>query len=189
MSLAINGKKISSMSRKEIKKTYKMCFFGLPFLIAGLFMFFFLGSEQFTCNRLYDVCHFQKRHLWETSFKTRESIPLSSIKNAHVKERVSHHDGKTSYTYRVILKTDQGDKKLFQVGTNNKEKHYSYMQRINIFLNHDAEELVITTHESIFFFFVLGIPTLIIGFFFSFFLFYRLRKRLKELDNQKIIIR
>ena len=63
------------------------------------------------------------------------------------------------------------------------------MQQINNFIRFNSEDLTLTTNDGIFIFYILGIHFILIGGFFSFFLFYRLRKRLKELDNQKIIVR
>ena len=100
MTVKINGQEVDENNPESLKKALKSTWFGYLFLLVGLALVYFMTADRFVCHRSQNLCEFQARHIWELSYYTNHTIPLSDITGAHVE---SHYDSEDGRYYRVIL--------------------------------------------------------------------------------------
>lgn len=147
------------MSKVWYNRTVVGSIFTVIFLGIGIFLCNILTISQMTCQRTEGTCSFQKRHIWETDFKTTNIVPISDIQYAEVfSKRVKHSGGNTRTTstvYQVRLKLKDGWQNLFDSWSSNdfrkgKLEHDGYAEQINLFIQGRGDKLIITESGWIF---------------------------------------
>ena len=177
MALIINDRKVDENDPESIKKAIKSLWFGYIFVLVGLIAMYFLTAERFVCYRSQNTCEFQARHIWNLSYYTKRTMPLSDITEAHVE---THH-GSDSTTYQVMLTMNEGKRSLFNGYSSDYDTHADRADKINSYLSSQKEELEIS--ESLWLLFI-PFPFILAGLYLAVYEVRRLKKRLKELEQK-----
>ena len=178
MAFEINGQKVDENNPESIKKSLKSLWLGYIFFVVGLALLYFMTADRFVCHRSQNICEFQARHIWESSYYTKHTMPLSNITGAHVE---SHYDSDHKRMYQVVLETTSGERNISNTSSSNSFTHESRAEKINSYLHSQKEELEIK--ESVLWL-LFPFPFIFVGLLLSVYLPYRLKKRLKELERQ-----
>lgn len=178
MSLEINGEKVDENNPESIKKALKSLWLGYIFLFVGLVLLYFMTADRFICHRSQNICEFQARHIWELSYYTEHTIPLSDITGAHVE---SHRDSDGKRMYQVVLETTSGERNLSNTSSSSSLSHEKRAEKIRSYLHSQKEELEIK--ESILWL-LFPLIFIFVGLLISIYLPRRWKRRLKELENQ-----
>lgn len=176
MNLRINGEEVDENDPQAVKRALRSLRWTAIFLLAGLGCCIFLTVGRFVCERSKNVCEFQKRHIWELSYVTKERVPLSSVKNAYV---TTHHGSKRD-SYQVKIELDNGRRSLFSWNTDSYGTHVRHASRINEYLQSQEEYLEVKEDLLIF---LVPVIFLLVGSVFAVYIPSRLKKRLQELKK------
>ncbi len=178
MGFRVCGEEVDFNNPESLRSALPCLKFGYAFLIFGAIFLYFISADRFVCFRSKNICEIQAQHVWNITYHTKQTIPLSDILKAEVN---SYHNNDQARMYQVILKTKTGDAQLFNTSSSNYPLHDNRAQDINTFLYSQDEMLDIKDSR---WWLLFPIPFFLIGFLCSVYLPYRFKKRIKELENQ-----
>lgn len=181
MGFVISTRDIDTNNPQSIRRALRFSWIGFVVMIVGICLAIFWTTDRFVCERSKNLCEFQERHIWEISYASKEKIPLSDILHAIIDTRYNDN----GETYQVVLKMKNNDRPLFMVYSSFYDTHANRAHSINHYLNSQDEHLEISESFWILFF---PFPFILLGALFGIYIPHRLKKRLKELEEEKTTI-
>ena len=135
------------MSRRKLFLSFGLLLFGNVFIIAGLLLVYFWGSDvNFACQRSSDICVIEEKDVFN-NVEIKETFNLRKFAGAEV---IESKDSNGKYLYKLVLIVNRDRILLSDYFSTLYNSHKVDVQIINDYVKSSQEDLEILQSGKVF---------------------------------------